>query len=1110
MRFPRHLLASVALATFLAGSSSALAGAQGVTTGAIGGKITDESGAGIGGVNITAVNRANGFSSTVNSRADGRYLIPNLEVGTYDVTYRRVGFDPIRRRDLIVALSQVLPQDVQLTARATELSGVTIIAATTTETFTPTNTSVKTIVTDTTLQRLPSLTRNIIDMVRVAPQVSTSGAGYSAGGMSNRMNNVQIDGATERDVFGLGSTGTPGAEVNSRSVSLEAVKELQVLLAPFDVRQGNFGGLLVNAVTKGGTNEMHGSAYYYYRDQDYGRNVPQLRATPFDRTQYGFSFGGPIIKDKLHFFIAPEWQTENTPVSGTYQGQPSSFTTAFPIRDADLTAFEAQMAAKGMPNVGTAGYANIPNPLLNFFGRLDYRINDTHRAIVRYNYSEGERLRQQNNRTSTAAVYSGNFHTFDTWKIAPVAQLFSVFGNGSSNELFVGYNRARNRRTPASPYPQISITGMPTTTGGTNGSIIAGADQFSQGNELDTDTYELTDNFNFSRGNHTITLGTRNEYVDLRNMFNQSSYGVWAFRYCTNSTSVTCNPALGGMDSLAAGNANSFRRAFILQNGGNVYFRALQSAWYAQDQIQVSPRLAVTVGLRADLSKFLDDVDYNAAIDSAYGRNTSDVPKSSLQFSPRVGFNWDLTGDQTQQIRGGIGMFVGTPPYVWLENAYVNSGNIITFLNCGSGGTRAPTFNVDVNVNQTCTGGAGSKPIGDVSFLDKSLKFPQPLRASLSYDRALPRDLVFSVEGLFSKTLNQFFFVNRNLAGITGYDRHGRAIYADSIRSSATAVTTVFTKLPAGVVTNGGIARFSTAIDVENQSKDQAWSLTTSLRKRYSNNWEGMVAYTHARARDVQSFGSSTHISNWQFGRTLSGNQLEPFRGISLFDQTHKLTATGTYTKHWVPGWSTDFTATYSGVSGAPHDYVYASTSSSSGDMNGDGRNGNDLIYVPRSAYNTNEIQFRQITGTVNGVPNTVIATVAQQQAAFEKYIVNSPCLSSHRGEILPRNSCKQPFLNQVDLAIRQTVPAVRGQRLSLQADITNFGNLLNKNWGQARVTEASSNSNVPILTHVGMTNSNPTVAIPIVQFNVNQKEYVVGTFASNYWRFQLSARYSF
>src|SRR5688572_4881992 len=454
MRFPRHLLATVALAGFMAGSLTASAPAQGVTTGAIGGKVTNETGEGVAGVQISAVNKANGFSSAVNSRVDGRYLIPNLEVGIYDVTFRRVGFDPIRRRDLVVALSQVLPQDVQLSARATELSGVTIIAATTTETFTPTNTSVKTIVTDTTLSRLPSLSRNIIDMVRVSPQVSTSGAGYSAGGMSNRMNNVQIDGATERDVFGLGATGTPGAEVNSRSVSLEAVKELQVLLAPFDVRQGNFGGLLLNAVTKSGTNFFQGSAFYYYRNEKFGADTSVLRSTPFDRTQWGFTLGGPIIRDKLHFFVAPEFTAENTPVTGPYSGQDAAATPKFPVNAADLTRFENALKAKGLTDPGTAGYANIPNPLSNVFARLDYQLNPVHRAVFRFNYSKGERLRQQNNRGSTTAIYSTNFHDFSNTKLAPVFQFFSNFASGASNELFIGYNKWYNRRDPLANFPQ--------------------------------------------------------------------------------------------------------------------------------------------------------------------------------------------------------------------------------------------------------------------------------------------------------------------------------------------------------------------------------------------------------------------------------------------------------------------------------------------------------------------------------------------------------------------------------------------------------------------------------------------------------------------------------
>jgi outer membrane receptor for ferrienterochelin and colicin len=1104
MRLPRTWLASLVLAGVLGTLSAPASGAQGVTTGAIAGRVTDANGAPVTGAQVRATSVASGYSSAVLSRDDGRYQIPNLEVGYYRVTARRIGFEPVTRDSQLVSLSQVLPLDLTLTASAAQLGAVVIVAATTTETFTPTNTSVRTIVTDTTISRSPLLSRNLIDLVRIAPQVSTSGAGYSAGGMSNRMNNVQIDGSTERDVFGLGATGQPGSEVNSKSVSLEAVKEFQVLLAPFDVRQGNFGGLLVNAVTKGGTNDLHGTAFYYYRNQDFGKDTVILRGTKFDRAQYGFSLGGPIIRDKLHFFIAPELQSENTPVTGPYFGQPAEQTPVFALREADRLAFEQIMGTIGDDRLGTAGYVNIENPLTNFFGRLDYRVNDTHRLVLRYNHSVGDRLRQQNGRGSTAIVYSGNFHNFNATKMAPVVQLYSIFPSGASNELFIGYNRFRHRRVPESPFPQIQVTGVRLSTNAT-GTITAGADQFSHKNELDTDTYELTNNFSIPKGNHTFTFGTRNEYVKLRNLFNQSSFGVWTFRYCENTSTITCNPALNGFDSLAAGNANAFRRAIILRDGGNIYFSALQSAWYAQDQWQVNPRVALTLGVRFDVSKFLDDIPYNAAIDSAYGRRTDDIPKTTIQFSPRIGFNWDMTGDRVNQLRGGAGLFVGTPPYVWLENAYVNSGNTITFLNCGAtfgaATATAPQFSVDPSNINVCRNGQGSRPIGDVNWLSSSLKFPQPLRFSLGYDRQLPKDLVFSVEGLYSRTLNQFFFVNRNLRGIRFIDRYNRTVYADTIRANGVAVPI----LPQSVIANGGSARFSTAIDVINQSNDYSYNVTTTLRKRYSNNWEAALAYSFGHSRDVQSFGSSTHISNWQFGRTYSGDQLDPSAGISLFDQTHKISGSATYTLQLAKGWGTDFTMTYQGVSGSPHDYVY-NAQSGSGDLNGDGRSGNDLIYVPLNARNTSEIRF----STIPASGSNPAITADSQATAFENFIVNSPCLSRFRGQILPRNSCKLPFSNQVDLAIRQNVPLIRGQRLALQLDITNFGNLLNSSWGQTRQAENSTNSNVPLLTHVGQSSTDPRTAVNIVRFNVNQKEYIVSPFASNFWRYQISARYSF
>jgi outer membrane receptor for ferrienterochelin and colicin len=1092
---PRLVRVAAAAMALVAGFAVRHAQAQGITTGAIGGVVTDSAGTPIDDAQVQVVNRATGFTSGGSTRSGGRYFIQGLEVGgPYTVTVRRIGFSPAIKDNQYVALSQTLKLDFKLGQQAAQIQGVTITGSQATADFTPSNTGTKSTISDTTIQRLPTLTRNLTDFIKLTPQVSQSGPGASGGGMSNRMNNVQIDGATERDVFGLGSTGQPGAEVNSKSVSIDAVKEFQVLLAPFDVRQGNFGGLLLNAITKSGTNDLHGSAFYFYRNEKYGADTSILRATPFDRTQYGATLGGPIIRDKLHFFLSGEFQKENSPVTGPYQGQPADAQTKFPVNDADIARFISIMQGLGATNVGTPGYQNIDNPLSNAFGRLDYQINDVHRAVFRFNYSKGERLRQQNNRTSTAAIFSSNFHDFSNTKLAPVLQFFSNFKSGASNELFLGYNKWYNRRDPLDRFPQITIlqggAGRPNPLVGPNGnaSIVAGADQFSQGNQLDTKTFELTENFTFQpMGNHTITVGTRNEYVWLRNLFTQSSFGVWGF---------------ANLDSLQAGNPNSFRKAILLKDGGNVYFSAMQDAFYAQDQWQVTPKFSLTAGLRFDLSTFLKDIDFNQTIFNGYQRRTDDIPKSSLQFSPRIGFNWDVTGDQTNQLRGGVGLFVGTPPYVWLENAYVNSGNIITFLNCNTAATPAPAFQVDPTNINNCRGGNPIKPIGDVNFLAPDLKFPQPLRASLAYDRRLPWDLVATVEGLYSKTLNQLFFVSKNVKGVTGTGPGGRTLYISTV-NPATGNRTLI--LPDSVVKYGGAAVFTTAIDLQNQSKDYSYNLTAQLRKRYSNNWEAMVAYTYSRARDVQSFTSSTAISNWQFGRTLSGQQEDAFTTVSLFDQPHKVVADVTYTLNWLKKFSTDFTVFYQGTSGAPHDYIYGG-SGGAGDLNGDGVQGNDLLYVPKSATNNAEIQFRDIIRS-----GQTFATAAQQAAQFEQFIQKSDCLSENRGKILDRNSCRLPFFNQVNLAIRQNLPVIGGQRFAVQLDVFNFGNLLNDKWGQQKVSPLSSNSNIPLVTHVGYSSADPKTAVPIVQFTPpSGGEYVVGNFVDNFWRTQVSFRYSF
>jgi outer membrane receptor protein involved in Fe transport len=1080
----RSRFAIAAMLGFLSLAAFSSLGAQGVTTGAIAGTVTDQSNNPLSNAQIQVTNKATGATSVATTRENGRYNVMGLEVGSgYTVTARRIGFAPVTREGVIVTLSNTTRIEFKLTEQAAQISVVTVTASN--DGFESSNTGTKQSVTDTVLQRLPTSARQLTDFIKLVPQVSTSGSGYSAGGMSNRMNNVQIDGATERDVFGLGSTGQPGGQISAKSVSLEAVKEFQVLLAPFDVRQGNFGGLLLNAVTKSGTNEFHGSLFYDFRSQDYGRNTPVLRSTKFDQTQIAFSVGGPIIKDKLHFFLTDEIKTVNSPLAGPYEGQPANAVPTLQVAVADMRRFEQIMASApySIPALGTSNVVNRPQPQHNPFVRLDYKINDNHRLVARLNYGDArEEFRTQNGRVSQTMVYTSNAHNLTSKKIAPVVQLYSNFKDGSSNELFVGFTSVRDRRVPVTQYPQITVFSL-NRVGGGAATIIGGSDQFSMGNEGDFDTYELTNNWTKNFGTHTLTVGTRNDYNLIRNLFTQSSYGVWGFR---------------NLDSLAAGNANSFRKAIILDGDGSAYFNNANSAWYAQDQWAVTPRLTLTGGLRADIAMFLTEIPYNAPIDSAYGRRTDAIPKTTLQWSPRFGFNWDITGNAVNQLRGGVGIFVGTPPGVWLENAVINSGSVQTFLNCNTSGSTAqsPSFSLDPSVVNQCRTGNPVKPIGDVNFLAKDLKYPQPLRFSLAYDRRIGENVVATVEGLYGRTLNQLFMVNLNLNQPRGVDPHGRVLFGDTILTTGAARPSI----PAKIIANGGTTRFSTAFDMINQSNDYFYNLTFKLERRYSDNWQGVVAYTFGHAYDVQSFSSSTAVSNWRFGRTLSTDQFKADRGTSNFDQPHNIMAQGTYTFHW---WknkvSTDVTLFYRGNSGSPHDYVY-NGAGGAGDLNADGAQGNDLFYVPTNALDATQIRFNA-SGTI---------TAAQQAQALEDFINSSECLKSQRGQIMKRNSCRNPWQEQMDLTVRQSLPEfIGGQRGSFMFQIYNVMNLINDEWGKQKQTDGSFNSNVPLLTHVGMSSIDPKTAVPIFTHNVNQRTYIKNNGVFDNYRFQAGFRYS-
>jgi outer membrane receptor protein involved in Fe transport len=805
--------------------------AQGITTGAIGGLVTDSAGAPRPAVQVQVRNVQTGYVVGSLTRDNGRYLVPGLEAGgPYTVTARRIGFAPQTRENVFVSLTQTTRVDLNLSNQATQLTGVAVVA--TTSDFSSTRTGVSTTVRDSTIARIPTLTRDFTDLVKLSPHVSNpvSGQGPSAAGAYNRFNNYTIDGANQNDRFNLAASGgTPGGGVSGRLISIDAVKEFQVLLTPADVRYGNFAGMLVNAVTKNGTNKLTGGATYAYRSPNMAADEPFLRNSDFKVQQYGFYLGGPIIKDKLHFFIAPEWQSRSQPAFGPYEGGPTT-------ESGNISPDTLRRIANAIDPlfaIGSTGLVSTGNPLTNLSGRLDWQVNGGNRLVFRqlYNTAEQDNF-SRNNRTFNAAVgnqnsgfrYTSNLFTTQDDNISSVLQLFSQFSTGSSNEFLVGYNKIKDERVVPVASPEVSVQ-VTNLQGSTNAAATFGTEEFSPGNLLKQDIIEVANNFNMPIGAHTLTLGGRYEHTHILNNFAQRAYGVYAFQNI---------PALEAKTPL--------NYSFGYSNGGPVEadFNIGQYSLYAQDRWNISTKLTVTAGLRADVPQYLDDPVQNDKIAAAFTAkglpavNTSAKPKSRVYWSPRVGFNWDPAGDNKNQFRGTIGVFTSPTPGILIGNAYANTGLGLVTLNCS--GAATPDFVTDVKVlPKSCKGqpapAAGQAGTAGVNVNDPDFKNPQNFTGSLGFDRQLPKDFIFTFEGLYRKSINGILVRDLNLKGhassAVSRTRSQRPIlYADTI-TAAGAVNNnnqrVITSIGTPAVTfNEGV------IQVTNESR------TTATRCRHS------------------------------------------------------------------------------------------------------------------------------------------------------------------------------------------------------------------------------------------------------------------------------------
>jgi outer membrane receptor protein involved in Fe transport len=1040
-----------------------LARAQGVSSAAVTGRVTDEAGAPVAEVEVSLVNTSTGERFARRSTPDGRYSFENVPVGgPYTLEARALGFEVARRTGLMLVISQRLGQDLSLRRAAVELAAVTVTPETN-PVLSRSRTGAATFISDSAIRNLPTIARNFTDFLQTVPQVAGGGE-PSVDGQNNRFNNIQIDGGVNNDLFGLSGSGSPGGQANAHPISIEAVREYQVLIAPFDVRLGNFTGGLVNAVTKSGTNEWHGSAYAYFQNQSFvGTDTGGTNATPitigsYNQEQYGFSLGGPIVRDKAHLFVATDFQHYVSPFFSGLAIPPTGIDSTVGISAARADSVTQILKTKYGLDPGTIAAPSLPNPLQNVFAKLSLQLGTNSQLEVSENYANGYAgllTRSFNSPASYRPGYelSNSGWTQNTNTNTARAKWTALLGSRFSNELLLGYSRIRDHRNPTNA-PQILVVGDLGTV-----DIAAGADRFSQGNSLNQDIYELTENVTFPSGAHTFTVGTHNEFFHFLNVFFPESYGVWAF----------ASPA-----ALNAGTAYHYELAetaspTLRPQGPVADWNVRQYGFYAQDQWQATPKLTITAGLRWD-DPILDHPVTNPVLDTTTGLkiNTGNSPSGNALWSPRVGFHYDVLGDASTVLRGGVGIFSGRPPYVWVSNAFSNTGLEQQLLRCDTTFVRPFTaaYINPANEPTSCLpgGGAVSSLSRTINFFVPTFKFPQDIKVSLGADRRLPWDVVATFDFLYTKSVNQFYFTDLNLVGVRGIaaGEGGRALYTNSLTVTRGALT---------------VQRLSNAfgqvIEHRNDNRDRSFSATWQFQKRLSDRLEFNAAYTYSHVEDVFSLTSSIASSNLNFAAldgTLDNRNLR----TSEFDIPHKVTLSGTVTLPY----QFKVSLIYLGLSGSPFGYTI------SGDANGDGIFGNDMVYVPRNAADMS-------------------MTSPAQSAAYDAYINGEDCLRENRGRLLPRNSCRNPWENFLNARVSKAFTTVAGQSVEFTADMLNVLNFLHSSWGLVRETTPFETENLLSLTGWDTANQRGIYAF------LPQAKNRAQTFSTSRWLLQLGLRYS-
>ncbi len=1079
------------------------AGAQ-VTTGIITGIVKDANNAGLEGATVKVTNIPSGTVYFTKSRKGGRYDVLNLIAGgpyKVEITFVGKSIDP--KEDVYVQLGNEERVDFLVKDAATELKSVIV-------TGTRGNRTLKSGTSSNFGQRIinniPNIGRSITSITTLTPQ---AGGGNSFGGRDGRYNNITIDGANFNNNFGLSNNPLPGGTL--QPISLDAIDEISVAISPYDSKLGNFTGANIAAVTRKGTNQFHGSIYAFRRDEGLlgrktnGIKVPTVQSS--SSTLYGGRIGGPIIKNKLFFFVNGEYEQRDAPGivwKASRTGVPTDANTSR-VLATDLDNLSSFLKT-------TYGYTAGPYENLGNFetkgyrilGRLDWNIVQGHTLTLRYNYSQGDddqllngnsapNPRSSSNRWSNNSMSFENSNYRNTTKVSSyTAELRSNFRNNLSNQLLVTYTTKIDpeRSSQSSLFPFVDIQDGATTK---DNYISFGYELFSRNNKVDEKNLTINDNLTYSVGKHSISAGIEYQQIKVANSFQR--YGTSYYRF--NS--------LADFYANLAPNAVAYTYPYAGKNAvANLDFGQL--SFYLQDEVKVSDHFKLTYGVRFDKPLFQNDLAANPAINALNFNNlegrsmkidVSRWPKSQFLINPRIGFNWDMYGNRDLIIRGGAGMFSGRFPFVWFTNMPTNSGVIQNTVELTSGIPAALRFNAYYNnpgklltdFPSQFPSAPGTTSPGSIASVDPGFKMPQVFRASIGADKKLADNLTLTMEAIYNKDINALFQYNANQRAfngvLTGVDN--RPVFYNT---TGTAISSSNTDRRI----NNGI---SEAMVLTNTRRGGAFVFTTQLARKFAKNWEASIAYTYTHAMDVTGNPGAQAASAWSNNNSFTGQNTLPMT-VSEFATPHRLVGFLSWRKEYIKHLGTTIALVYTGFNQGRFNYRY------SNDANGDS-NSADLIYIPKNA---TEINFVTNAGTFNSVPFSY--TAQQQSDAFFAYMAQDKYLSKRKGQYMERNGAVLPFIHNIDFRLLQDIFANIGKNrntIQLSVEVENFTNMLNSDWG---VSKRTVYNNGAILQFAGIAAGQPTYRMNTVNGQLPTKTFESVNTVGSTWRANLGIRYTF